>query len=161
MEPVWACPGVCGRCQRLKTAACLPACSEQVVALPYVAQSPELLSGTSSGDGQCVALVKRAAHAPPTSFWRRGALVKGNARLQPGTVIATFDPIGRYGNHTNGTSHAAIYLGQDANGIRVLDQWVETRGHKPWHRPASERTIRFGATHDHAVNNADNYYVVD
>ena len=129
--------------------------------LPYVAQKPELLSGTSSGDGQCVALVKRAAHAPPTSFWRRGALVKGNANLQPGTAIATFDPIGRYGNHTNGTSHAAIYLGQDANGIRVLDQWIETRNHKPWHRHASERTIRFGATHGHPVNNADNYHVID
>ena len=131
--------------------------------MPYIAQRAELLAGVSSGDGQCVALVKRAAHAAPTSFWRRGALVKGNTQLQPGTAIATFDPVGRYGNYTNGTSHAAIYLGQDAQGIRVLDQWVDTKSknHKPWHRPAAERTIGFGQTHKVAVDNADNYHVID
>ena len=110
-----------------------------------------------------MALVKRAAHAPPTSFWRRGALVRGNVSLQPGTAIVTFDPIGRYGNHTNGTSHAAIYLGPAPGGIRVLDQWVDThsKNHKPWHKPASERTIYFGHTHGKPVDNADNHYVVD
>lgn len=41
--------------------------------------------------------------------------------MVPGTAIATFDPSGKYGNHTDGRSHAAIYLGQDATGIQVLD----------------------------------------
>jgi hypothetical protein len=82
--------------------------------MPSIAQQPEALAGHVVGDGECVALVKRAAHAPPTSFWRRGTLVRGNTELQPGTVTATFDPIGRYGSRKDGTSHAAIYLGQDA-----------------------------------------------
>ena len=131
--------------------------------MPYTAQRAELLAGVSSGDGQCVALVKRAAHAPPTAFWRRGAVVKGNVQLRPGTAIATFDPAGRYGNHTNGTSHAAIYLGPAPNGIRVIDQWVDTRtkNHKPWHRPAAERTILFGQSNKAAVDNADSYHVID
>lgn len=58
---------------------------------------------------------------PHTAAWQRGALVKGNVNMVPGTAIATFDPSGKYGNHTDGRSHAAIYLGQDATGIQVLD----------------------------------------
>ncbi len=39
------------------------------------------------------------------------------------TAIATFDANGRYGNHTNGTSDAAIYLSQDMRGVEIIDQW--------------------------------------
>ncbi len=129
--------------------------------MPYQARRPELIIGTSVGSGQCVALVEQTAHAPPTHFWHQGDLVRGNVRIGPGTVIATFDPNGLYGNHTDGTSHAAIYLGQDENGIQVIDQWVEhRRNHKPWAHHASRRTILFGHTHGQAVDNADNYHVI-
>lgn len=67
--------------------------------------------------------------------------MKGDATIRPGTVIATFDADGRYENHTNGTSHAAIYLGQTADGIQVLDQWhgptVQTTS------PVHQRTTHF------------------
>ena len=59
--------------------------------------------------------------------------------LRPGTAIATFDPDGRYGNHTDGRSHAAIYLGQDATGIRVIDQWVRRVNGKTDFSPSPTR----------------------
>jgi hypothetical protein len=92
--------------------------------------------GKSIGTGQCVPLVQQATGVGHTSTWSPGDAVVGNDSLTIGTPIATFDPNGRYGNHTNHTSHAAIYLGpgEAPGSIRVLDQWA---GH-----PASERTIR-------------------
>jgi hypothetical protein len=115
--------------------------------------------GKVIGDGQCVEVVKLICGCPQTALWKRGALVKGIPIL-PGTAIATFDPPsaefpnGRYGNHTDGRSHAAIYLGQDADGIRVADQWLG----QPFH----ERVIRFRS--DPAakpVNSAQFFYVIE
>lgn len=98
--------------------------------------------GRSAGSGQCVALVYAATPGiGSTACWTGGAAVRGNTSLQPGTVIATFDKCGRYANATDGSSHAAIYLGQNEQGIQVLDQWSGS--------PAAVRTIRWtnpGAT---------------
>lgn len=41
--------------------------------------------------------------------------------LKKGTAIATFVN-GKYPNHGTG-NHAAFYVGQDAAGIIVVDQW--------------------------------------
>jgi hypothetical protein len=85
--------------------------------------------------------------------------------LSPGTVIATFTADGKYENDTNGRSHAAIYLGQDATGIRVLDQWVEKKVFPDGRvqrraQPVHERLIRFQDSAK-AVNDGRNYYVVE
>ncbi|MBV8705322.1 MAG: BPSL0067 family protein [Acetobacteraceae bacterium] len=65
----------------------------------YVAANPEQWVGRPSvGTGECVPLVQQATGAPLTSQWRRGALVKGNISIRPGTAIATFDGDGHYGN---------------------------------------------------------------
>jgi hypothetical protein len=128
--------------------------------MPYVATKPEVYEGTSVGSGQCVALVQQAAGAPTTPSWSKGGFVKGDATLARGTVIATFDPNGRYGNHTDGRSHAAIYLGQTKDGIQVIDQWVSTVHGKAVPHLASERTIPFRGGHGHAVNDGDQFYVV-
>ena len=53
----------------------------------------------------------------------QGAKVKGNQSIRPGTAIATFNSHGLYANNSTG-NHAAIYIGQDAYGIWVYDQWV-------------------------------------
>ncbi|CAF1307034.1 unnamed protein product [Didymodactylos carnosus] len=53
--------------------------------------------------------------------------------------------IGKY------SGHAAIYTGQDANGIQVWDQWV---GH-----PVSQRTIRWNGSG--ISNNGDSFYVIN
>ncbi len=110
--------------------------------------------GRSTGSGQCVALV----HATNpgiglTGGWVRGAPVRGNASLQPGTVIATFTPSGHYANATDGSSHSAVYLGQTTHGIQVLDQWT---GH-----PAAVRTIPWSNPGGVAANTGAAFHVVD
>ena len=97
--------------------------------MPYIAADPDKLDKTASvGSGECVALVQQATGAPHTSSWTRGALVKGNTALKPGTAIATFDAAGKYPSHRHG-NHAAIYLSQDASGIKVIDQWNRRDAH--------------------------------
>jgi hypothetical protein len=77
------------------------------------------------GSGQCVALVQTAdSSVGLTATWTQGSAVQGDTSLQPGTAIATFGPNGTYTNSTDGSSHAAIYLGQNAQGIQVEDQWL-------------------------------------
>lgn len=120
--------------------------------MSYVAASPESYSGQVVGDGQCVAFVKAASGAPATSLWKQGALVK-NSSIPAGTAIATFDPNGTYGNHTDGTSHGAIYVGQNAAGLQVWDQWTG--------QPVHQRTIRFQNGAAKPVNDGDKFYVVE
>lgn len=132
--------------------------------MPYVASSPRTFLGTSVGNGQCVAFARAAAAIGHTQTWKRGVQVRG-ATIIPGTAIATFDQNGKYENDTHGRSHAAIYLGQDAVGILVLDQWVQ-RSRMPdgtmkeQVQPVHERRIRF-QPNAKAVNDGRNYYVID
>lgn len=116
----------------------------------YIAANPGHLLGQAVGTGQCVAFVQAVSGAPHTSQWRRGARAKGNASLASGTAIATFDANGTYGNHTNGTSHAAIYLAQDSTGLGVYDQWLG--------QPVHHRVIRFGGTPE--VNDGNEFFVI-
>jgi len=121
--------------------------------MTYIAQDPGSYAGQVVGNGQCVSYVQAASGAPVTSSWSQGTQVKGNA-IQTGTAIATFDQDGTYGNHTDGRSHAAIYISQDAGGIQVWDQWVG--------QPVHQRTIRFqgGAPGAKPVNDGDAFYVI-
>ena len=97
--------------------------------------------GRSVGTGQCVALVKAANPSlGPASTWMGGAAVQGNTTLAPGTPIATFSGNDRYANATDGSSHAAIYLGQNHNGMVVLDQWAGSSAAVriiPWSNPGA------------------------
>lgn len=120
--------------------------------MAYVALDPKKLKGTSVGNGHCVAYARQAASMPHTGVWRKGAFVKGTVGIAIGSAIATFDKNNSYANKVDGTSHVAIYLGQSAVGIQVVDQWV---GH-----PVSERTIYFRDA-PRAVNDGSNYYVVE
>lgn len=89
---------------------------------------------------------------PHTGVWRQGDLVQGKIGIPIGSAIATFDKNKSHANKVDGTSHVAIYLGQTAVGIQVVDQWI---GH-----PVSERTIYF-RTAPRAVIDGNNYYVVE
>jgi hypothetical protein len=110
--------------------------------------------GRSTGSGQCVALVRAADPAiGSTGGWVRGDPVRGNVNLQPGTAIATFAPSGRYTNSTNGSSHSAIYLGQNAHGMQVLDQWAGS--------PAAVRTIPWSNPGAAAANTGSAFHVVN
>ncbi len=127
--------------------------------MSYIANSlrAQSFKGKSVGNGQCVAFVHGAVNIPPTVLWHRGLPVKGDLSLPIGTVIATFDSSGHYGNHTNGTSHTAIYMGQNGLGIQVLDQW----DHRGAIQPVHERTIGFHNGLRSKVDDGDQYYVVE
>ena len=83
--------------------------------------APELRRQSRRWHGECVALVEAAAGTPRAVNWK-GADVKGNTSIKVGTIIATFDKSGRYPNKSTG-NHAAIYMGQNASGTQVNDQW--------------------------------------
>lgn len=120
-----------------------PVCAPAVQSSPPSSPSPDLTGyiGRSVGSGQCVALVRAAQPAlGPASTWTAGAPVQGNFALQPGTPIATFTPSSHYANALDGSSHAALYLGQDAKGIQVLDQWAGSAAAVrtiPWNNPGA------------------------
>jgi hypothetical protein len=125
--------------------------------MPYVSKNYDANPAAPLGQwvgadpyyGQCVSYVKAVTPGlPQTSLWNKGDLAKGNASLEAGTVIATFDADGRY------FGHAAIYESQDADGINVIDQWI-TPPPEPIHR----RMLRFGAQ-GHS-NDGDNFFVVE
>lgn len=120
----------------------------------FVAASWSQYEGQAVGSGQCVALVQAAdPDVGLTRTWTQGAQVQGNTDLKPGTVIATFGPDGTYTNSLDGSSHAAIYLGQDATGIQVIDQWA---GH-----PSAYRTIQWSSASGKAANTGSAFYVVN
>jgi len=123
--------------------------------MPFVDREPYRHSGQVLGNGHCVALVRapNGADAPHTSRWRAGELVLDNENIRPGTVVATFDPEGTYGNHTDGRSHVAIFLGHEDQGFRVLDQW---KGH-----PTSSRLIANRRGTGLPVDDASQYYIVE
>jgi len=123
--------------------------------MAYIANNPQSYQGQAVGTGQCVAFVEQASGAPHTSLWQRGALAKANPNIQSGAAIATFNSAGVYTNSTDGTSHAAIYIGQNAAGLQVWDQWTG--------QPVHQRTIRFhgGAPGVKPVNDGDAFYVVE
>lgn len=90
--------------------------------MSYIYEEAELLEKLPTvGTKQCVALIKLYAKAPASSLWKEGEAVKGSFLLKKGSAIATFVK-GKYPNHGTG-NHAAFYVGQDAAGILVVDQW--------------------------------------
>jgi hypothetical protein len=111
--------------------------------------------GQLVGNGQCVTFIHAVVVIPPSSEWTRGDQAALNIAMLPGTIIASFDANGTYGNHMDGSSHAAVYLRQDTKGIWVLDQWKANTV-----QPVHERIIRFRHGHGLAVNDGDAFYVV-
>lgn len=118
----------------------------------WIIPNPEHYLGRIVANGQCVRFVQEVAGMPHTSRWQRGVKVRGNA-VARGTVIATFDPGGSYGNHTDGRSHAACFLNEAAAGLEVIDQWSG--------QPVHRRTIRFRGGEGRAVNDGDKFHVVE
>ncbi len=110
--------------------------------------------GRSTGTGQCVALVQATTPGlGTTASWVRGDKVQGNTALVPGTAIATFSSSGHYANATDGSSHSAIYLSQNADGMQVLDQWNG--------KAASVRTIPWNSHGGAAANTGSAFHVVN
>ena len=100
--------------------------------------------------GQCVSYVTTVCPTIPvnTHAWKKGAQVKGDTAVLPGTAIATFDNNGKY------SGHAAIYESQTPAGINVVDQWVT-----PPAMAIHKRLLRFGAPGN--SNNGDNFFIIE
>ena len=110
-------------------------------------------AGRVIGTGHCVAYVRDATGLPQTTAWRRGEKVQGGDHA-PGTAIATFDPSGRYGNHEDGRSHAAILIAvHDDGSLTVWDQWLN--------QPVHQRVIRNRNGHGYPINDASAYHVIE
>ena len=119
----------------------------------FVAASWSQYQGQAVGTGQCVALVQAADPAVGlTRTWVQGGQVQGDTSLAPGTAIAIFDSSGRYANATDGSSHAAIYLGQNAQGVQVMEQWLN--------KPASYRTISWNNPNGTPANTGSAFHVI-
>ena len=111
--------------------AFLPEYLPRELVVSYILANPDVYAKhsyrNSSGNAECVEFIRQTLHAPATAQWREGMKVR---RLNPedpdpvrrGTAIATFVG-GKYPQSGNTGKHAAIYLGQNADGILVLDQW--------------------------------------
>lgn len=131
--------------------------------------------GENFGDGECAALTKEIGHMGRTSTWKKGKKVQGNKTIVPGTPIATFnfdwdDGEGKvhYGpkqqpGGKSGVSHTGIYLGQDDDGIYILDQW-NSRNAKGVKVPQKARITRrqWDAMQGHGgLENGSHYYVIE
>jgi hypothetical protein len=100
--------------------------------------------------GQCVSYVKAVCPSLlGSTSWKKGAAVKNNADIVPGTVIATFNDEGKY------LGHAAIYVNQTTVGVNVYDQWITP----PTPKAVGPRMLRWGAPK--ISNNGDKFYVVE
>lgn len=106
-------------------------------------------NGQSVGSGQCVALAQATSDVGLTATWVPGERVQGASDIATGTVIATFGEDGTYTN-TPGQSHTAIYLGQNDQGVQVMDQWSG--------QPAHYRTIPW--TTSNQYESGSQFYVV-
>jgi hypothetical protein len=120
--------------------------------MPFIAKDPNAHLGEVVDNGHCLRHVQIVASVPHSSKLRRGANVR-EARLATGTVVGTFDDAGRYANATDGSSHVAVLIRQDPEGLLVIDQWVG--------QPVHERVIRFKAGHGPACDDADRYFIVE
>jgi hypothetical protein len=108
---------------------------------------------------QCVSLTRDFdSSLAPSSQWQQGELVEGATDIAPGTPIATFNFDGAYGppdspGGASGVSHTGIYLGQDASGVQILDQWSGSGG-------ASIHTIPWSSWGANTAEAGSQYYTI-
>jgi len=128
--------------------------------MPYIYPDAEALVKTppipNVGTGHCVPLVQQYARCPQYSGWRQGAAVKDNTKIALGTAIATFVN-GKYPNAPTG-NHAALFIGQDEDGIWVVDQYKDSGGIKGRH--LRFKGMKNGAYVDPS-NNGDAFSVIE
>jgi hypothetical protein len=128
----------------------------------FVCKDPDSYLTKVVGDGQCAVFVQVAAGAPTHLAWKEGKKIKKlDAPLPKGTAIATFID-GKYPSHTHG-NHAAIYVGQNAEGLQVYDQWCkkDKLTGKIEYQPVHPRTIYFSHTHGLLSNNGNAFSVIE
>jgi hypothetical protein len=114
--------------------------SEHILANPRSYEGHDLIADKKTGRAECVAFLTAALDAPNVDKWKPGRPITRGADIPVGTAIATFVE-GKYPGEKRG-QHAAIYLGQNDQGIQVMDQWADD----PKKLHVSERTIYWQST---------------
>jgi hypothetical protein len=114
--------------------------SEHVLANPRSYEGHDPILDRRTNRAECVAFLTTALHAPNVALWKPGRPITRGADIPVGTAIATFVD-GKYPRDDTG-QHAAVYLGQNDQGIQVMDQWanLKTKPH------VSEHTIYWNST---------------
>jgi hypothetical protein len=108
----------------------------------------------AQGHTECVEFIKQTLGAPYTGAWKEGTKVKkGDTDIASGTAIATFID-GKYPQTGDTGKHAAIYLGQNDQGLQVLDQWRAQGMVKP-------RTIHWISASADLSNHGDAFSVIE
>jgi len=108
----------------------------------FIVPEKHVLRAAAVDKSECAALVQSLG-VSNTRFWRRGPRVQSMLPAQPapGTVIATLGT-GVYLSDYSGQSHVGIFLGQDRQGLWMLDQYVGATGN------VGIRRKQFGARHE-------------
>ena len=113
----------------------------------------ELVGSHVGASKQCIEFVKAVNGIGATGSWIRGARVKGNKSIKPGTPIATFGLFGKYMNRTYGSSHAAVFVKFVTGGIQVWHKYAKKRVHLA--------TIKYKNGQGTANNDGDRYYIIN
>src|ERR1700742_932022 len=84
--------------------------------------------------------------------------VEGATDIAPGLPIATLKVNAPYGQPDSpggesGVSHTGIYVGQDASGVQILDQWSGSGG-------ASIHTIPWSTWGGNTAEAGSHYYTI-
>lgn len=110
------------------------------------------LKGSSVGlgkfRGQCAALVQYFDFHR-TSEWSRGERVQSLSSLAQYTAIASF----RKGVTVYENNHAAFFIGKNATGIQVIDQWDG--------KLIGERTLRYKSGYNPLSNCGIHFYTIE
>lgn len=115
--------------------------------------------GSYQGANQeCASLTKEIGGVGAASTWKQGEPVQGNADLEPGTPIATFNYGDSYGppgapGGASGVSHTGIYLGQSDAGVTMLHQWNGSGG-------AVISTIPWSSWNGNGMEGGSKYYTI-
>ncbi|MFM9975405.1 MAG: BPSL0067 family protein [Beijerinckiaceae bacterium] len=140
--------------------ACPPGTEPTAPTTPQKTGDYQKYVGQYQGINQeCASLTKALdPNLGATSSWQKGEQVQGNAYLKPGTAIATFNFGGNYGppsspGGASGVSHTGIYLGQDASGVQILDQWNGSGG-------ARTHTIPWDSWNGNSMEAGNKYYTI-
>ena len=116
--------------------------------MPHVARNYSQYLGTVVGSGHCVDLVQICSTVGHTC--RTGAAVtcvRGDVHLRRRASSRRSTYAGQYANATDGSSHAAILLGEEVNGLLVQEQYVG--------QPTHHRLISFRNGEGDACNDGD------
>lgn len=106
------------------------------------------------GNAECVEFIKQTLNAPQTKLWREGKKVtRGDMTIPIGAAIATFVD-GKYPQEGTTGKHAAIYLGQNALGIQVLDQFRRQGVVKP-------RTIKWTPSSHNLSDDGNAFSIIE